>query len=166
MLLTDPLHWRDIEAYTATYYVPDHCLCACVCVHVRCTHIHTQTDALRCSGIQHDLSLPQISFPLFIQLFMWCVAWLEDYSSAGWIQFSSLVQLYKSSKTPSSPLSVWNATPWIIYNTSWQSLSLPDDDRRTWGCCCYYPMWRLMSDVLIHIHSPVSDLLDVWLRKR
>ncbi len=77
-------------------------LCMCLCACDVCTH----TYALHCPTIQRDLSLPQISFPLFTQLFMWCVAWLEHYSSAGWIQFFSLVQLYKSSKTQPSPLSL------------------------------------------------------------
>lgn len=158
LLVTNPLHSRHWEAQTVAYYLSDHCLCVRVCVRV----VRTHTYALHCSGIQRDPSLPQINFPLFTQLFMWCVAWLEHYSSAGWIQFSSLVELYKSSKTQPSPLSLCETLHLGLFIMTpgkvWACLMTTDRQGVVVITACNNSSW-----CCAYIHWPVSDLLHMWL---
>lgn len=122
-------------AQTAAYSLSDHCLCVLV------THTHTQAHSrahthTHCSGRLWDLSQSEISFPLCAQLFMWCVAWLDHYSSASCIQFSSLVLLQKSSKTQQSLLSVCETLHLGLFIMTPGKVNLPDDNRQTKRCCC------------------------------
>lgn len=76
LLVSNPFS-VSLEARSVTYLLSDHCL-----------YESTTCDVITLLSYKLMRVPPLIIFPHVTKLFMWCVAWLEQYLSDGCIQFS------------------------------------------------------------------------------